>query len=220
MTAKNEVATAGVKDLVRPTSAPPLEIDAEDVALPRLYIGQYMSDAVKDQLVSPGAIYVGAGADDPDPNVLWSPDQDKDKGPVFHVLSLFKGKSVTTGGELVLFQFNDPEAPADAWTTYNYTIAIPEADNQVPFKWLLTRTGTPAAKQINTALVKAAGTPPWEIAFRVHSDKRENAKGEYFVPRITTVEATSESVAVSAELAQMISGRSSDFTATGEAPAI
>ena len=203
-------------------TTPALEIGAEDIALPRLYIGQYMSDAVKDRNIDVGAgdIFVASGKDDPDPQVLWVAGSDK-PGPVVHVLSLRRGKSISEGGELVLFDYNDPDAPPEAWVTYNYMIAIPSFDEEIPVKWLLTRTGKPAAQQMNTVLKKNEGRgPSWVNAFEVTTDQRENKKGEYFVPRVRKVEADDAAVKVAESLAAVVASQPIESYSNGDEPAI
>lgn len=215
--AVEKAAPAQVPALVR---TPALEITAEDVALPRIYLGQYMTEAVKNQLVKPGCIFAASGPDDPDPLVLWKPE-DKE-GVLFHVLALKKGKSFSDGGELQLYDYNDPSAPAEAWITYNYTLALPSVDEEVPYKLLLTRTGRNTAKQINTVLKKNEGRgPAWATAFRLTAVQRENAKGEFFVPRVAVVnEPDKQSVEAAERLAIMIAGARADFDSTREEPEI
>lgn len=197
--AKRESA---VPDMVR---TPALTITAEDIALPRIYLGQFMSQAVQEGLVKAGQIFSATGADDPDPTILWSSDgkgEFKDGVP-FYVLNLKKGKSWTAGPgeELQLFDYDDPAAPADAWVTYGYVVAIPALDADVPFKLLLTRTGKPAALQINTVLMKAAVSgPSWNTKFILTTAARENNKGKFFVPRV----AVGEAAAAEVEIAEKI----------------
>lgn len=213
--ASNEIAETG-SNLPALASTPALEITAEDVALPRLKIGQFMSELVQEGTVGAGDLFTTLGADDPDPTVL-----DSDDGVLFHVLSMHRGKSVSEGGELYTYDYNDPDAPADAWVTYNYVVVLPEVDTTIPYKWLLTRTGRPAAQQINLVLTRtAAAGPPWEQAFRVSTSQKENKKGKYFVPRVRHVEADKDNVAAAQELAVMISPDSASVAATGEDPAI
>jgi hypothetical protein len=213
-------ATSQVPDLVR---TPALEITAEDIALPRIYIGQYMSRAVQEQLVKPGVIFAATGADDPDPNVLWH-DKDGTAGVKFYVLSLRKGKSWTAGPgeELQLFDFDDPNAPPDAWVTYGYTVCVPSVDEEVPFKLLLTRTGKNAALQINTVLKKGSiSGPAWESAFLMTTAPRENNKGKFYVPRIAIAEAKPKEVEIAQQIAvSMSSSSTAGVHATSEVPAI
>jgi len=201
---------------LRPT--PALEIEAQDIALPRLYIGQFMSKAVQDQIVKAGAIYSATGQDDPDPQVLWN--QGDSDGVRFYVLSLRKGKSIQDNGELVLFDYDDPNAPADAWVTYNYAVAVPSVEEDVPFKLLLTRTGTPAARNINLILKKnATRNPAWATAFNLTAAPRENAKGKFFVARVSQVEAVKAEVETAEQLALMLAAAPIEVQAT-EQPAI
>jgi len=202
-------------------STPSLEIEANDIALPRLYLGQFMRKHVQERRVPAGCIFTALGEEDPDPQVLW--EVDGKKKPVVHVLAMRKGKSLSVDGELSLYAYDDPNAPAEAWTTYNYVIALPETDSETPFKWLLTRTGTAAARQINLILVKSASRgPAHEVAFEVDTAKRENAKGEFFVPRVQQVEAKKANIDKAQSFIPLLAGVSDDIdaTSTGDEPAI
>lgn len=203
---------------------PALEIDGGDVALPRLYIGQFTSDAVKQGLVKAGSIYAAQGQDDPDPVVLsvGNPKTGvaRDAGVTVHILGMRKGKSYSDGGELELFDFNDPNAPAEAWVTYNYTVCLPDFDKDVPYKWLLTKSGARTAKAINMVLMKNAHRPAHELAFNFWTDHRENAKGEWFVAQAAHVDAVPENVSVADSMSQMVSGHSAEYASTTSEPDI
>jgi hypothetical protein len=198
---------------------PAFDIGTEDVALPRLYLGQYMSDHVKEDRVPKGCVFTATGPEDDDPQTLWTGEKDE---PVrVHVLSLERGKSASVDGELEMYAFDDPDAPAEAWTTYNYVVCLPDVDETLPFKWLLTRTGQQAAKNINLVVMRnEKDHPAYANAFDLTAKKRSNAKGEFFVPRVKPVEADPEHVKIAAEMATMLSGVSAEVKATGEAPAI
>lgn len=199
---------------------PALEIEAEDVALPRMYLGQFTSDHVKDKStdVAPGDIFTATGSEDPEPKVLWNGEGD---GVLFYVLGMRKGKSLSVDGELETWTFDDPDAPVEAWTTYNYFLYLPEVDQDVPYKWLCTRSAKPAAQQINTVLKRAEGKgPSWSIAFRVVTAHRKKGQNEWFVPRVHQVEADEEQVAQAERLAEMLAGVSAEAQATGDEPAI
>lgn len=213
---------AQVPDLIR---TPALTITADDIALPRIYIGQYMTGAVQEGLVKAGQIFTANGKDDPDPNVLWSKDEDPDsENPVrFYVLHLRKGKSWSAGPgeELELFDFDDPNAPSDAWVTYNYTVCVPSVDADVPFKLLLTRTGKNAALQINTVLKKnSAAGPAWVNCFGLTAVLRENTKGKFYVPRISIRDASQDEVAIADRIGLDMSASTMDAPATGSQPQI
>lgn len=207
-------------------NTPALEIEASDIALPALKIGHFSSTPCQDGRVTPGALFTSLGDDDPEPAELWVPPKGgeaKEKSPLlFHVLGMRKGLSYSEqGGDLEMWQFGDPNAHPDSWTTYNYFVCLPEVDQEVPYKFLLTKTKAAAAKQINYALMKSAASgPPWNVAFTVKTAGRENSKGKYFVPLISVVEASKSNVEIAERLAIMVSGKSADVQATGEEPAI
>lgn len=187
-------------------NTPALDIGGTDIALPKVYVGQHMSTAVQEQLVAFGSIFTATGGDDPDPNQLWKIGDKPETGPLFHVIALKKGKSITVDGELVTYAFDDPDAPEDAWVTYQYVICLPEVDPDLPYKWLMTKTSAPAAKGINLLLKQneAAGNPTYTLAFRATTAQRENKKGKFSVVRTRQVEADPANVAKAEALAIMI----------------
>lgn len=198
--------TGQVPDLVRPA----LDIGVEDIVLPRIKIGQYSTKQVKNRGldVTAGDIFSASSEDEGD--VLWEAKPGDDNKPtakggvLIHVLTLRKGKSWTDPEtkELQTYSFDDPAAPADAWTTYNYLVAVPEVDDEVPFKWLFTKTGRPAAQQINTVLSKNASRgPAWNSAFRLSTAFRGNPKGDYYVPRVHVEDAKPKNIEIAENLA-------------------
>lgn len=217
-TAVEKAEPAAVPALV---TTPAVELTAEDVALPSIKLGQFMSDHVQEGRVPAGSIFSCLGQDDPDPVVLW--EQGSEDLVTFYVLSLKKGKSISEGGELVLFAHDDPEAPADAWTTYNYVVVLPKVDQEMPYKFLLTKTGQPAAKNINTVIAKnLSKVPAHALAFTLDCVQRENKKGKYFVPRIRQVEADENDQAVAAALLPMVEAQAvqQSVATTADEPAI
>lgn len=226
MTTEIEQRTSNLPALA-PT--PALEIGADDVALPRLYLGQTSSDFFKDGLVPAGCIFTAAGKDDPEPNVIVEgegkpPVVSLDNGPRFYVLGMRRGKSITIDGELFTYAYNDPDVPAEAWTTYNYALAMPGVDPDVPVKFLLTKSGQGTARAINTVLKRnEAKGPPWEIAFQLGTREQSNKKGKWFTAIVRHVEADPAEVEIATNLATMVSGADVgrvDAAATGEEPAI
>lgn len=196
--------TPGLPALV---NTPALDIGSEDVALPRLYLGQFSSQAVKDQLIKPGAIYSASGQEDPEPVTL----SDGSEPVVFHVLGLTKRKSYVDPDtkELTSFAFNDPDAPEKSYVTYNYILALPEVETDVPFKFLLKKTGANVARQINTVLKRQeARVPAHAIAFSLTAKKKQNPQGDYFVAVVRNEEAKTENIEVAANLSNMIAGAS------------
>lgn len=214
--------TASVPALVQ---TPALAITADDIALPRLSLGQFMSGAVQEKLVELGDIYSSTGKDDPDPQVLWAYNEDRAKqalGVLIYVVGLRKNKSFSDGGELQIFDFDDPSAPPEAWTAYNYTLACPELDEDVPFKLTLTKTGRPAAQKINTVLAKQSIVGPSYInAFRLTSAVRSNAKGKFAVAQVAQVESDPDQIKVAEKLFLLTGSTASQHAAsTGDQPAI
>lgn len=200
MTSSEVATTQGAVPAL--ASTPATELSSEDIALSTIKLGQFMSEHVQEGRVPKGSIFSSTGADDPDPIVLW--EQGQEDKLRFYVLALRKGKSVSSDGELVLFDYNDPEAPAEAWVTYNYTIALPDVDEEMPYKLLLTRTGKPAAQQINTVLAKNGTTPSYKLAFDLDCKERKNKKGTFYVPRVSFAEATEAESAVAEKLSQIV----------------
>lgn len=210
---------AQVPDLVR--ADPARTITAEDLAFPRLYIGQSISKHVKRREVDEGDLFVAQDADDPDPQIV--APVGSEEGVLFHVLDLRKGKSRSIDGVLETWRYDDPNVPADAWTTYTYFVALPEVDEDLPFRWLLTKSGRPAAQKINTVLQRLSGTkPPHEVAFRVTTGIKTNKKGqEYYVARVRPVEPTEKSLEVARTMASLVEQSQDKVTdASGDNPAI
>lgn len=206
---KNSTAVATQPQASVPAlvNTPALELDQDDVQLQRIYFAHPASKQVEENdNLKGGMIFASTGEEDPDATILWDPSAKGDNpGVLMHVLGVRKGKSLSEEGDLQTWAFNDPDAPPEAWTTYNYLVALPEVDPDNVFKMLLTRTKTAAAKQINTVLKKNEGRgPAWNCAFRITSAPRTNPKGKYFVPRVSPAEATDENIATSAALAEMI----------------
>lgn len=219
------VAPAGVPALQRDASR---QLTASDIAWPRLYLGQAISNAVQDGNVKVGELFIAADGDDPDPQVVAPAGEDHD-GLRFYVLDLRKGISRTTeDGDLDTWVFGDPDAPepswqTGAWITYSYTLAIPAIDEQVPIRFLLSRSGQPAAKKINGVIIRTQETQPsWQSAFSLKTAERANKAGKrYWVARVQPVDPTDAGLAVAEKLANLVQANSPAFAdATVAEPAI
>lgn len=178
---------------------PSLDLGVEDIAFSRLYVGNALSKHVERGDVEKGALYLALDQDDPEPVLL----SDGNEPVRVHVLALRRGKSTSIDGELQRYDFNDPDAPANAWTTYNYVVALPQVAKDTLFKVLLTRSAQPTAKRINTILVRS-GKPPFETAFDLTTAPRQNAKGRWFVAEARHVEADAEDLAVAEALSSLV----------------
>jgi hypothetical protein len=191
-----------------PSVAP---LDSSDVALPKLYKGEYQSSLVQDESndLTPGCIFTASGQDDPEPEILVEKATAKDcQGVLAHVLSATKGKSMQDeDGELQTWAFNDPNAHPDARTTYQYVLALPEDQPGIPVKLTLAKTSTGCAKRINFHLMKHAGAPH-ELAFRLTlkpaASEKNGQKFRWFVWQEKLVESDAKNVQAAEELAILV----------------
>ncbi len=208
-TAMTTSEAAGVPALA-PISAALGGIGGADIALPKLYKGEYQAALVQDPdvpSVTAGCLFVASGPDDPDPAVIVK-DATKagEKGVLAHVLAIKKGLSrQDADGELQTWAWGDPAAPADAKPTFTYFLALPEVDEDVPVKVTMAKTSVGCAKRINFHLLKH-GANPHEVAFRLKLKPRtsENPGGgkyRWFVWVEELVEAKPGDVEIAARLA-------------------
>ncbi len=187
-------------------------IGGADIALPKLYKGEFQSALVQDPNVpsiTAGCIFVASGPDDPDPAVIIK-DATKagEQGVLVHVLAIKKGLSLQDAdGELQTWAWGDPAAPAEAKATFTYFLALPEVDEDVPVKVTMAKTSLGCAKRINFHLLKH-GDNPHELAFRLKLKLRESqnpggGKYRWFVWVEELVEAMQGDVEIAGRLAAM-----------------
>lgn len=221
-----EVATqdAGLPDLVRPAQAAANTLDANDVTLPRLYRGESQSNAFKDGNVELGSIYIAQGSEDPEPITVATTKKGEESSSTIraHFLAVKKGLSVRENNELRTWQWGDPSAPAEARTTYDFTLVLPEIDEDIPVKVLMSSTSTQTAKRINFLLLKLDDPTRWpELAFELSIKRREKTDGGskqvWYVWQAKTVEADENHVAIARKVADMM-GISGDTTPPAPAP--
>jgi hypothetical protein len=187
----SDIATTGsnLPDLYRP--AVTADIDASDIKLPKLKIGQFGTPQVQEGLVKAGSLFTHLTREDADEILTNTGDGiPAADGLEFYVLGIRKAWSLTDDNdELQTWEDHDPSRPQNAQRTYTYTVAIPSVDEQMPFNLLLKSSSTPAAKQINLLLKKyeAAGDVT-QLAFLIGSKRRENVdKGhKWYVAQVTT----------------------------------
>lgn len=201
---------------------PAIDIDARDLIMPRLYIGQGLSSAVTEGDAKIGDLYIANGKDDPEPNIVWR--NGEDGGVLFSVLGLKRGKSIQIDGELETWDYNDPNAHPDARVTYDYWIAVhdPEGLDDMPVKLLLKGTSTQTARQINLILAKTQGQqPPYALGFRLTTVRARNSQGQpYAKARAIREDLTDDQIATAATLAEMVASAPAQETTATEAPAI
>lgn len=187
-------------------------ISGADIALPKLYKGEFQSALVQDPKVkdiTAGCIFVAASPDDPAPAVLVKDATDeKEQGVLVHVLAIKRGLSLQDAdGELQTWDIDDRSAPVDAKPTFTYFLCLPEVDPDLPVKVTMAKTSVPCAKRINFHLLKH-GENPHELAFRLKLKLRESKNpggGTYrwFVWVEELVEAKPEDVEAASRIAAM-----------------
>lgn len=198
------------------------DVDAGDIALPKVYICQQLTKTVQDERAKAGDVIVAAGPEDPDAEVVYEAKKGGE-GVLFHVLRLDRGKSYSeNNGPLQTWAYNDPTAHADAWTTYTYTVALPEVDSDMPHKLLLTKSNRGTAKRINLMLAKAVQHGNlYDVAFRLTTEPKQNEKGKWFVAVVKTVTATDDGTTVAEALSDMVNTTPAPaIAAPVDAPAI
>lgn len=228
MAGKQEVARveqAEVPDLVR---TPATTIDASDIAIPKLKLGQHSSNVFDTGAVKLGDVYSIINSDDEDPVVLWEYTENikPGDGVLFHVLHLRKGWSYSegSGSPLQIWAFDDPNRHEKAWRTYRYTVVLPEVDTQMPYTFMLYRSGQPAAQKINGDIARDQATKPmWTHAFRLTSARRKKeGAGTYAIAQVRSVEANSDHVLLAGDLFSQIADglAQQDVRASREDPEI
>ena len=141
-------------------------ISAEDLAIPRMTVGQSTAAAVQDGLVPPGAMYVASDANDPEPVMLHKPG-DK-TGVLIHPIALRKQWAYTDeAGDFRLADYLAADVPEDAQLAYTFVLLVPEFDPELPVSLMLKSTATQTAKKICLAIKRAEPAPPWSVAFRL-----------------------------------------------------
>jgi hypothetical protein len=221
----NDVAVRSSTEIAPLYDRSTFNVDAGDIALPKVYICQALTKSVTDELAKSGDVIVAAGPDDPDAEVVYSPKDKDDAGVLFHVLRLDRGKSYSEkNGPLQTWAFDDPAAHADAWVTYTYTVALPEIDPDMPHKFLLTKSNRGTAKRINLMLAKAVQHGNlYDVAFRLTTAPKQNEKGKWFVAVVKTDTATPDNITVAEALSDMVNTNapaSAAVAAPVDAPAI
>lgn len=189
-------------------ATPSLELDADDILRRRVYIGQPLTHSVTEQRAKSGDVFVAAGAEDPDPEVLYTGPYDAEKNPgvLFHVLNMRKGKSLKVGNDFMVYPFNDPDnpAPKEADTTYNFDLVLPEHDEDLPYKFTLSRSGRGTALKIIDVLVRASiNGPLYNSAFHMWSIEKSGSVGKWYVAQVKPAKANKKHVEIAASLDTM-----------------
>lgn len=210
-------------------ATPALDLDGSDFTPPSIKIGQDISGQVKSGSVRPGQVFWHTPGDD-DTGYLMA---EKGEPVRMYVLALRKGKSLTKNRKLQTFGFRDPAAEQQTddngklirpWTTYTYTVFVPEHDTEIPFRVLLTKSGKPAADQINSVLMRNAQQPPWAQCFALKAVDATSQHGDkFYKAQVTVVDANDDEVAAAEQmyLNAVAGGRADEaLPESDDAPAI
>lgn len=217
-----EVAVPEQVDVPDLAPTPASTITAEDIIIPTLYMGHQAQTIVANGLAKPGDIYAAASQDDSEAQILFEYDaknEHRDDGLLIHPLFMFKSWSFSPGPgqQLEMWPFEargraypdgpplfDSDPKNRAWLTYNYTLFVPDADPEMPFRTRFYRSGAPAAMKINQTVIRSSN-PMLHHAFR-WSTKRVSRQGiaPWTVPVLNAVEAKPEHVEQARALFLMI----------------
>lgn len=187
------------------------DLTAADVAFPRVFLGQALSPAVQDQAARVGDLYLANDGTDLDVNVIAGPDE----GVTIYLLAKptkYLERRDDAPGGFGRWAIDNPDAPAPGretgvYTVYEYAVAIPGAEDDLPVRLTLKRSGVPAARKLNTALLRAGNsTPPYELAFELSSKESFNAESssKYRSYTVKATEGTAEGREVAKALYDVI----------------
>ena len=155
-----EVAPATSTEIAPLYDPSSFNIDAGDIALPKVYICNALTKSVQDDRAKSGDVIVAAGPDDPDAEVVYA-TKAGGEGLLFRVLRLDRGKSFAEKGEkLQTWAYDDPAAHPDSWTTYTYTVILPEVDPEMPHRFLRSTTSRSVSRRSSARTTRAGGTSP------------------------------------------------------------
>jgi hypothetical protein len=204
MNANTEVATTKSQTLAELAAAElAAEITSEDLALPRLYVGQPGSEQVQNDRVPLGSLYLAVDKDDPEPVAVY---QQGGPGLLIHMLAMKKVWCFTDeGGSFRVVAESTPGLTADYdyQRGYQMILCLPTFDRELPVSALFKSTAIPTGKKIITAITKSKAAP-WESAFELTTVPRSNQKGRWHMPVAATVKPVAKNVKAAAELAELI----------------
>jgi hypothetical protein len=181
------------------TASDPYAVDQTMVKLPSLYLGQFSSKAVKGRRVDFGDIYVGIGAEDPEPVVVGKSDgQSLSKPARFYIHGVQPGFQVADEGANygkrslrvgTTYQEALREASGDprkVWQQAHFMLTLPDY-GLLPVRFIMGgRWGGNASRWINTqiAIMKQQGARVLDKAFQIQTRPSSNDSGDDFVDAV------------------------------------
>jgi len=211
-------------------------ITNDDITIPKILLMQPMSDLVTD-----GIAKIGEFRDSLDPEKMLGNDKTPVEVIVFgtfktwiefkdgEFLSIKRMTGENEGLEREEIQEDGSVITRDK--TWNFYCLVPsdiESGETFPYVISFRRTGTKAAKDINTYLVKLKmmNKPSAASVFALTSYKETNDKGTFFVPQVKVVRKTTNEEIAAAKTWYEVLGKSnvrvddSDVTKTTTASSV
>jgi hypothetical protein len=206
------------------------EVSGRDINFPRIKISHPNHPFVPD-LVPPFALYSDLNQDDDNKVVLFElpkgaskPDFEKvpDAGVLVYIVNMRRGWSAnllngevvprnTPGAEFRSWSYDDPTVPQGADATYTFVAFTPELDAaDRPHRFLMTRSSTNTARNINTLLnlAEQKGLPSYVVPFRIWTEKRERTQDgqtqRWGVFKARPVSPEAEFVKTASQLAELV----------------
>jgi hypothetical protein len=187
-------AQAHGTDVATAADINPYAIDGSMVKLPSLYLAQYSSKAFKGRRVGFGDIYVGLGADDPEPVVVGKGGDETLSEPVrFYIHSVQPGyqvvdkqanygkRSLRLGTVYAQALREGGGDPRNVFLQTYFTMTIP-AYPLYPVRFIMgSRWGGSAARWINTQIAMAIqqSRRPLDLAFQIQTRPAHNESGDF-----------------------------------------
>lgn len=184
----------------RATAEVRAQIEAEDLAVPRMYVGQPGSAQVQENRVPAGSIFLAIDAEDPNPEGLY---KQGGEGVRVHFLTFSKVWVYTDADGSFRVTEDRPDDDLEPTRGYQMLFCLPEWDPEMPVSMLFKVTGLQAARRILTEIARA-NAAPWALAFALSTMPRKNDKGRWHQPVVTPTPAKDEHVAAAAKLAALI----------------
>lgn len=198
-------------------------VDTADRQLPSLYLLQGLSQAVQNKIGQPGDVIVGLGADDPEPTFLIGGDSGNTS---FNAYILDRRRSYARfpqGGQMEWLNKDEYDEARrnqerDVWVNWHYVVSIPEIDEHVPMRLMLSRTaGLKASKALNFIIDKSLAMGGLPVArFSVSEATSKTTGSKYSMLMVTSAEATQDGQDSALRQQQFFGGQ---HHSRGDAPA-
>lgn len=168
-------------------------IDQTMVKLPSLYLGQFSSKAFKARRVDFGDIYVGVGAEDPEPVVVGKAGEPLSAPVRFYVHGCEPGyqiadkdanygkRSLRPGTTYAAALREAGGDPRNVFLQTHYTLCLPDYPLW-PVRFIMgSKWGGSAARWINTqlAMAKQKGENPLDLAFQIQTRPTSTESGDF-----------------------------------------